>query len=365
MDSTSELPHLPHLAAWAALDSDPAATARLHAEPPHPYRTPFQRDRDRIIHSAAFRRLSGKTQVFMGEPGDYHRTRLTHTLEVACLARTIARALKLNEDLTEALALLHDLGHPPFGHAGEETLDACLAEFGGFCHNAQALVIVEQLEQRYPHFPGLNLTQAVRRAQQARVEKRLHAAGVPLEAQVVDAADSVAYDTHDTDDALELGLIRLEELLELSLWQEAARRVRRRFAALAGRDLERAIVHELINWLVGDLLATTRRGLAWPGDGAAAPHQIAIGPSSEVAQRKEQFEAFLHDHVYRNPQVLAQRQRAKARLLEMVELLRTAPGQLPKFFQVRAEQVGLLKSVGDFVASLTDRAAMELYRRAG
>src|SRR3954463_556763 len=201
---------------------------RRHSEPDHPYRSPYQRDRDRIVHSAAFRRLSQKTQVFTGDMGDYHRTRLTHTLEVASIARTIARVLRLNEDLVEALALAHDLGHPPFGHSGEDVLNECLQAEGGFNHNAQALRICELLESGYPDFPGLNLTFEVLEGQQHRATKSAgseHESGQTqsplLEVQVVDAADSIAYDAHDADDSLELGLVTLEQLLELELWRDA------------------------------------------------------------------------------------------------------------------------------------------------
>jgi len=200
------------LAPWAMRAADSAG--RLHAEPPHPFRSPYQRDRDRVVHSAAFRRLAHKTQVFTGYHGDYHRSRLTHTLEVTSIARTIARALGLNDDLVETLALAHDIGHPPLGHAGEDTLAELLRDEGGFNHNAQALRIMQVLEIRYAGFPGLNLSREVLDAQATR--KKDGSAPPPLlEAQVVDAADSIAYDTHDADDAVELGLVRLEELLEL------------------------------------------------------------------------------------------------------------------------------------------------------
>ena len=204
----------------------PQSAGREHPEPEHPYRGAFQRDRDRIVHSAAYRRLSAKTQVFTGEMGDYHRTRLTHTLEVASVARTIGRALALNEDLIEALALVHDLGHPPLGHAGEELLDECLRGEGGFSHNSQALRIVRELEIRYHEFPGLNLTREVLAGQATRVEHDTSQQRPLLEVQVVDAADSIAYDTHDADDALQLGLLSLDELLAPPLWAEAAARVR-------------------------------------------------------------------------------------------------------------------------------------------
>src|SRR5688572_4335011 len=194
---------------------------RRHHEPPHAYRGPFARDRDRILHCAAYRRLGHKTQVFTGPMGDYHRTRLTHTLEVSSIARTTARALRLNEDLVEALAMAHDLGHPPFGHSGEDVLNECLRNDGGFNHNAQALRICELLETSHREFPGLNLTREVLEGQQQRSNKHRPTTGNGdeneradsplLEAQVVDAADSIAYDAHDADDALELGLLRAEQ----------------------------------------------------------------------------------------------------------------------------------------------------------
>ncbi len=259
------------LAPYAMHSAD--SGGRKHPEAEHPYRGPFQRDRDRITHSSAYRRLSNKTQVFMGEMGDYHRTRLTHTLEVASIARTLGRALRLNEDLIEALALAHDIGHPPFGHSGEDALNECLKDHGGFCHNRQALRIVEQLEHRYPEFPGLNLTHEVLAGQQTRAEKSARSGGALLEVQVVDAADSVAYDTHDADDALELKLLRLDELLEIPLWREAAARVRRRWTAIEGRTLERAVLHELIDWQVSDLLQQAGAEL---GDGRVASAADAL-----------------------------------------------------------------------------------------
>ena len=211
------------LAPWAMHAAD--STGRVHAEQPHRFRSPYQRDRDRIVHSAAFRRLAHKTQVFTGYHGDYHRSRLTHTLEVTNIARTLARALAVNEDLVETLALAHDIGHPPLGHAGEDVLAELLRDEGGFNHNAQALRIMELLEARYPEFPGLNLSREVLDAQATR--KKDGTAPAPLlETQVVDAADSIAYDTHDADDAIELGLVTLDELLDLPLVADAAARAR-------------------------------------------------------------------------------------------------------------------------------------------
>src|SRR3954464_1898089 len=227
------------------------SAGRSPSEAGHSYRGPYQRDRDRIIHSSAFRRLSLKTQVFTGDMGDYHRTRLTHTLEVSSIARTIARALRLNEDLVEALALAHDLGHPPFGHSGEDVLDECLQKDGGFNHNEQALRLFELLESAYADFPGLNLSAEVLEGQRYRADKggsEPHESPL-LEVQAVDAADSIAYDTHDADDSLELGLLTLDQLLELPLWREARDRVENN-SKLKERALRRAIVHEILDWQV-------------------------------------------------------------------------------------------------------------------
>src|SRR4051812_30070324 len=216
------------LASYAMHSAD--SRGRKHAEKEHPYRGPFQRDRDRIVHSSAFRRLSGKMQVFLGEMGDYHRTRLTHTHEVASIARTIGRALRLNEDLVEALALFHDIGHPPFGHAGEDALDECLTGHGGFSHNEFALTLAEELESRYAAFAGLNLTYEVLEGQATRADKDAAYAATGqaplLEVQVVEAADSVTYDAHDTDDAVKLQLVALDELATCSLVRDALREVR-------------------------------------------------------------------------------------------------------------------------------------------
>ncbi|HIA20681.1 MAG TPA: dNTP triphosphohydrolase [Planctomycetaceae bacterium] len=240
------------LASYATFSSQ--TQGRKYAEPDHPYRGPFQRDRDRIIHSSAFRRLNGKMQVFTGEMGDYHRTRLTHTHEVASIARTIGRALRLNEDLIEALALFHDIGHPPFGHAGEDALNLCLEAEGGFSHNQYALTIAEELEIRDGDNPGLNLSREVLEGQATRVEKDKQTLPPLLEVQVVEAADSITYDAHDTDDAVKLELVTLEELAEVSLIQHCLERIGSRFHQLAPNIQRRAVVHELIDLQVSHVL---------------------------------------------------------------------------------------------------------------
>jgi dGTPase len=391
------------LAAYAMYSA--ASAGRRYSESPHPYRGPYQRDRDRILHSAAFRRLSHKTQVFTGEMGDYHRTRLTHTLEVASIARTIARALRLNEDLVEALALAHDLGHPPFGHSGEQVLDECLQGHGGFNHNAQALRICERLEIRYPEFPGLNLTREVLEGQQQRAEKKSAARSVEqgargtghgasssssaadtslpvgfspdgsrflascsplLEVQVVDTADSIAYDAHDADDALEIGLVTLGDLLEIPLWQEASQRIGQRFGELDDRHRRRAIVHEVIDWQVSDVLMVARAELASRRIASVADVRntpILIRPSEDLAREKAGLEQFLFDAVYHHPTVLAKRVRAQQAIREMFAALTNNPSQLaPKFSRV-AESEGVPRAVGDYLAGMTDRFAFEQYRQ--
>src|SRR5262245_45381500 len=235
---------------------------RQYDEEPHAFRSPFQRDRDRIVHSTAFRRLNYKTQVLVAQTNDHHRTRLTHTLEVAIISRTIARQLRLNEDLTEAIALAHDLGHPPFGHAGEHALDLCMAEHGGFEHNRHGLRIVETLEWRHADFPGLNLSWELlesmafhsKRPDTPEVRKYLRPGQPLLEAQVVDAADSLAYDAHDIDDALSVGVLTFAELEEVEFWRRAAEQVRRRHGRLAPEQFQPAMIRRLIDWQVSDLL---------------------------------------------------------------------------------------------------------------
>lgn len=342
------------------------SAGREHAEPAHPYRGPFQRDRDRIVHSAAYRRLSAKTQVFTGELGDYHRTRLTHTIEVASVARTIGRALALNEDLIEALALVHDLGHPPFGHAGEATLDACLGAEGGFSHNAQALRIVGELETRYHDFPGLNLSREVLEGQASRVTKQPGPPSSLLEVQAVEAADSITYDTHDADDALELELVSLDEILGTPLWAAAAKRVRGRAAGLTGIELRRAVLHELIDWQVGELLSRAGARLAdghFDSPQKARRAEPVIVAGGELAEQKHQLEAFLRERVYRHPNVLMHRREAQAALETMYDGYAARPDLLSEGFRQRVATAGLRRTVGDYLAGMTDRYAWREFER--
>jgi dGTPase len=352
------------LAPWAMHAADSAG--RIHPEEPHPFRSPYQRDRDRIVHSAAFRRLAHKTQVFTGYHGDYHRSRLTHTLEVTSIARTLARALGLNEDLVETLALAHDIGHPPLGHAGEDTLAELLRDEGGFNHNAQALRIMEVLESRYPDFPGLNLSREVLDAQATR--KKDGTAPAPLlETQVVDAADSIAYDTHDADDAGELGLVTLDELVALPLVGEAAARVEKRHGRLEGVEARRAILHELVDFQVAGLIHETRSAIeslgvdsaarvreVFRGQGPAAGRRL-VAHQAEIAAGKRQLERFLFERVYRSELVLAVRVPAQQKLTELFQWYVSHPEDMPPGYRQRAEAFGVRRSVADYLAGMTDR----------
>jgi dGTPase len=372
-----------------------ASRGRQYEEEPHPFRSVFQRDRERIVHCTAFRRMLGKTQVLVGQINDHHRTRLTHTLEVAQISRTIARRLQLNEDLVEAVALSHDIGHPPFGHEGEAALNECLLDHGGFDHNVYGLRRVDLLEQRYPDFPGLNLSWELREAFIQHSRRRdlpeyaeFFAAGAPLlEAQVVDAADSLAYDTHDTEDAVGIGLIALDDLEEIEMWKKAAGLVRARHPRLDRELFLRSVIRELIAWQVNDLLAETERRLRElrVGDVGDVRNQkepiVAFG--AELRELKAELERFLREQVYRHPRVLSMAARGR-RILHAIfqELVRSpellppshlrrwqgAPAhaesrsRLPPSFAIAGE-AQVERVVGDYLAGMTDRFTRQEYLR--
>lgn len=348
---------------------------RDHPEEPHPYRTLYQRDRDRIVHSTAFRRLMYKTQVLVNQTNDHHRTRLTHTLEVAQISRTIARRLGLNEDLTEAIALSHDLGHPPFGHAGEEALNECMRDFGGFEHNRHGLRIVTVLEYRYAQFPGLNLTWEVLQAMALHSKRRdtpemqkYFGAGHPiLEAQVVDAADSLAYDTHDIDDALSVGLITFDDLKGVEFWRRAVERVEQRHRELAPEQFQTTVVRALIDWQVCDLLEFTEHRIAHArirsvDDVRQAP-ELVVGPSPEVRVLKTALEEFLRRHVYRHYRVMRMAAKGRRFLHALFEEYRRSLEQLPRRYLLRARQGQPEITVCDYLAGMTDRYAQDEYLR--
>jgi dGTPase len=348
---------------------------RRHPEEPHPFRTLYQRDRDRIVHSTAFRRLMYKTQVLVNQTNDHHRTRLTHTLEVSQISRTIARRLGLNEDLTEAIALAHDLGHPPFGHAGEAELNLCMADHGGFEHNQHALRIVEQLEYRYADFPGLNLSWEILEAQ-AMHSKRHDApeiqefrkAGQPLlEAQVVDAADSLAYDTHDIDDALGVGLITFADLEECEFSRRAAAHVRQRHANIRPEQFQPTAVRALIEWQVTDLLEHTlhnlrRQRIRTVEDVRQAPAAL-VGLGPEVRELQAGLEEFLHRRVYRHHRVMRMAAKGRRFLRGLFEEYCRSPEELPERYLRRARAGSVPRTVCDYLAGMTDRYAQDEYLR--
>ncbi len=380
------------LAPFAVRDAD--SLGRRHPEPAHAYRTPFQRDRERIVHSSAFRRMTGKTQVLVASVNDHHRTRLTHTLEVTQVARTVARRLRLNEDLTEAIALAHDIGHPPFGHAGEDALNDCLHNCGGFNHNLYGLRRVDDLEERYPEFPGLNLTYELRESF-VQHSKQLQAPEAvefdatllpPLEAQVVDVVDSIAYDTHDLDDALGLGFIALDDLSEIEFWQAAAGRVRQHHANLRGNAFRTAVIRELLAWQVTDLLEETPRRIEQANIQSQvdvrSASAILVAFSPQMREWKAGLERFLRERVYRHHRVLRMTANGKRILRALFAEYVQAPELLPERHlrrwadagQVAGPPVGPLlpgrtlvnsleRVVGDYLAGMTDRFAQQEYRR--
>ena len=337
------------------------SAGREHSEPQHNYRGPFQRDRDRILHSSAFRRLSGKMQVFTGDMGDYHRTRLTHTNEVASLARTIGRTLRLNEDLIEAMALLHDIGHPPFGHCGEDALQDCVKEFGGFSHNAFAIELATRIEQRYTSYSGLNLTREVLSGQQFRSRKDSGVVQM-LEIQVVDSADSIAYDAHDLDDALKLGLLNWQQLAGLGLVQRA-----RQLAPLdqsSSNNRRQLLVHTLLDIQMDNFLQHSMELLSEAGqlDSKAVQEVgIQLQMSPEMQSDKEELEAFLFEHVYRHPKLVEVRLRAANRLNQLYRLLKSYPERLPVRFQKWVAEWGIEHTVAVYLAGMTDRFCDDQY----
>lgn len=354
-----------------------ASRGRRHAEPPHPFRTAFQRDRERIVHSSAFRRMTGKTQVLVASVNDHHRTRLTHTLEVTQVARTVARRLRLNEDLTEAIALAHDIGHPPFGHAGEEALSECLKGEGGFNHNLYGLRRVDVLEERYPEFPGLNLTFELRESFVQHCRKldvpesaEFRDSGSPLlEAQVVDLVDSIAYDTHDIDDALEIGFVTTDDLREVDFWQRTATRVLAHYPNLSGKPLRTAVVRELLAAQVNDLIEETERRLNRETPRSVQDVRLAetplVGLSLEMELLKRGLERFLRDRVYRHHRVLRMTANGKRILRLLFEELVRTPELLPErpFGRWSRRDGSLERIVADYLAGMTDRYAQQEYRR--
>ena len=356
---------------------------RCYNEPEHQYRTAFQRDRDRIIHSTAFRRLEYKTQVFVNYEGDHYRTRLTHTIEVTQIARTIARSLGLNEDLTETVALAHDIGHTPFGHAGEEALHELMNDAGGFEHNLQGLRVVELLERRYPQFTGLNLSYEVRESiikhnttyDSPTPNKDYHPEWQPLlEAQVVDIADIIAYNNHDLDDGIRAGLIKEVHLQDVVLWQKASKSHKEQMEPLAQENFLRPqTVITLINMFVTDLINNTLRLLKEYNINSVADVRNAnvrlVNLSAGLAKERKQLEEFLYQNVYRNYKVARMAEKAKRFMESLFNTYRKEPEQLPPRYQKMAKndkngyEIGLKRAIADYLAGMTDRYAQQEYEK--
>ncbi len=365
----------PSFAPFAAYSSQ--TRGRLHPELSAAPRSEFQRDRDRIIHSTAFRRLEYKTQVFVNHEGDLFRTRLTHSIEVAQIGRTIARLLNLNEDLVEAVALAHDLGHTPFGHAGQDALNACMREHGGFEHNLQSLRVVDILEERYAEFEGLNLTfesregilkhcSLVNAGKLGTVGERfLNKQQPSLEAQIANLADEIAYNNHDVDDGLRSGLITLEQLSEVQIFARHLAEVRAKYPALQGRRVVTETVRRIINTLVLDLVNTTRMNVENSGvqtldEVRLAPPLAAFSPA--LLDEHRELKRFLLRHLYRHYKVA--RMSAKAgRIISDLYMAFTGDARLlPPAHQARESLEGA-RAVADYIAGMTDRYAMREHRQ--
>ncbi len=346
---------------------------RVHAEDEHDYRTAYMRDRDRIIHASAFRKLEYKTQVFVNHEGDYYRTRLTHTMEVAQIARTAARTLRLNEDLTESIALSHDLGHGPFGHKGEYVLQELMAEHGGFEHNEHGLRVVDLLELRYPRWRGLNLTYEVREAFARHSPRDLAHLGFPkgpqplLEAQLVDVCDSLAYLAHDCDDGIAAGIVTTLDLCEVELWRATWQHVVRTEPDLDNGRKALLTVKRMIDQAVGDLIESSFERIAASGvdspDAVRAHSSLLIGFSRDMHRMQRHLSHFLHERFYNHPRLMKMGTKARRILTELFSAYRREPGMLELPTRAWAEEVGLERALCDRIASMSDREAQEEHAR--
>lgn len=351
---------------------------RKYPEPEHELRAAFQRDRDRILHCNAFRRLEYKTQVFVTHEGDHYRTRLTHTLEVAQIARTIARLLKLNEDLTEAISLAHDLGHTPFGHAGEEALHQLMQNHGGFEHNRHGLRVVDILEEKYSKFPGLNLCYEIREA----IIKHSTSYDTPLrdadwnpeiqpvlEAQIVDVADEIAYNNHDLDDSLEETLISESDLEQVELWNRVKQMILKLEPDIEPAKLRHKAIRKLINLQVTDAVKQTEKNIAEYtiksiSDIRKQPNKIAVF-SEEMQALNKELKSFLFYKVYRHPRVMRAVDKSKRNMIELFEIYLEKPKALPPKWQAKLKNKvdSKYRVVCDYVAGMTDRFAQQEYRK--
>jgi dGTPase len=362
------------LVPYAQFSAD--SRGRVHDEEPPEFRTEYQRDRDRVIHSRAFRRLEYKTQVFLNGTGDHLRTRLTHTMEVAAIARNISRALRLNEDLTETIALAHDLGHSPFGHKGETALDRLMKDHGGFEHNRQSLRVVEFLEQKYPRFPGLNLTWEVREGlakhftsyDQPGRRKDFRAKSPSLEAQVANLADEITYYSHDLDDGLSARLLSEDRLnRDVPAWRQAAQRVKKQFGDPPDESRRYYIIRCIIDDQVKDVVETSEAAIQSSGVRSADEVRLQARPLirySEPRRRlNQQLRKYLYRNLYYNPEVHEPNRRAVRMLEELFRHFIEHPRQISEPFRRRARRDGWPRAVCDYLACMTDRYALQEYQR--
>lgn len=362
------------LAPYATRSAD--TQGRVHPEPEHPFRLPFQRDRDRVIHSTAFRRLEYKTQVFVNNEGDYYRTRLTHSIEAGQITRTLCRVLGLNEDLGEAVALSHDLGHTPFGHAGERVLNKLMEPYGGFEHNAQSLRIVDLLEERYPDFPGLNLSWEVREgivkhsSEYDRPLVQQFAPGVQpvLEAQIVDFADEIAYNSHDIDDGLKSAMLEERDLAGVALWAEAREWVRRAHPDASENIQRYQTVRRIIDRLVTDMIEAIRgrveeHGIKTLGDVRSCRVRLA-GLSPAMAKQNRDLKKVLFGRLYRHHRVTRMTMKAQRVMTQLFQTYMDEPQQMPPHIYRRIEDgEAQARVVADYIAGMTDRFAFDEYQK--
>ncbi len=362
------------LAAWACKSYN--TKGRKYKEQEHPYRSCYQRDRDRIIHSAAFRRLEYKTQVFVNHEGDYFRTRLTHSIEVSQIARTIAYALRLNTDLAEAVALAHDLGHTPFGHSGEDALNGLMAKNGGFNHNVHGLRVVDVLEERYPEFCGLNLTWEVREGivkhssafdTAGKIKEFLPGLSPSLETQIVDIADEIAYDNHDLDDGLTSGLIKESDLEKLEIWDNICNNISKKYATISAEQKKYLIIRSLINMQVTDLINETEKKLAKykikTSDDVRKIREKIPAFSKEISQLRRPLRDFLINKLYSHYRVTRMSYKAKRFVEDLFNLYVENPKQLPEHVQKKISTFGKKQAVCDYIAGMTDRYALDEYKK--
>jgi dGTPase len=360
------------LAPFAQKSGD--SRGRTYPEHRHAYRTEFQRDRARIIHARAFRRLEYKTQVFLNGTGDHLRTRLTHSIEVASISRTIARALSLNEDLAEAIALAHDLGHSPFGHSGEEMLAECMREHGGFDHNKQSQRVVELLETAYPAFPGLNLTFEVREGLRKHDEsyvspveggEKYHSPS--LEAQIADLGDEITYYSHDLDDAVDFEILDSKQLEEVTIWRQAHEAVTARYPDVREPELHKLIINAIIDSQVRDVVATSASSIAaarvQSADDVRRHPARLICYSDTRHEANQELRRFLYQNVYYHPRVAEVNRRACEMLRSVFEAYIHAPERLGEGATKRIETEGLHRTVCDYIAGMTDRYLLEEHAR--